>query len=267
FDDTMRRAVERRFHLERSLRAALERQDVTVHLQPVVTLATDRTTGFEALARWHQAEPADFIPVAEESGLIGALGHQALHAALAGIARIQRTDPGAEPYGIGVNVSGHQLLDPSFARRVAGALAEHGVAPEHLVLELTETVLIDPGEEVVAVLRNLRDQGISLALDDFGSGFSSLGYLRRYPIDILKLDSTYTQGLLVDQGTRIIAEGIVTMANRLGLRVAAEGVETPEQLEVVRALGFQWAQGHLLGKPASVDEVATALSSEPAPDA
>lgn len=265
FDDTMRRAVERRFHLERSLRAALDREDVTIHLQPVIALATDEVSGYEALARWDQAEPSDFIPVAEESGLIGILGHQALHAALAGIARIQALDPTAEPMRIGVNVSGHQLLDPLFATRVGEALERHGVAPEHLVLELTETVLIDPAEEIDAVLRGLRDVGISLALDDFGSGFSSLGYLRRYPIDILKLDNTYTQGLLLDRGTRIIAEGIVTMANRLGLRVAAEGVETPEQLEVVRELGFQWAQGHLLGKPTAVDEVVAALSSDAPP--
>lgn len=261
FDDTMRRAVERRFHLERSLRAALEQEDLTIHLQPVIALATDRVSGFEALARWDQAEPIDFIPVAEEAGLIDLLGHQALHAALAGIARIQAIDPTAEPMRIGVNVSGHQLLDPSFGLRVTEALERHDVSPEHLVLELTETVLIDPAEEIDAVLRGLRDRGISLALDDFGSGFSSLGYLRRYPIDILKLDNTYTQGLLQDRGTRIIAEGIVTMANRLGLRVAAEGVETPEQLEVVRSLGFEWAQGHLLGKPAAVDEVIAEISS------
>ena len=263
FDDTVRRAVERRFHLERSLRSALDREDVTIHLQPVVALATDQVSGFEALARWDHAEPADFIPVAEEAGLIGVLGHQALHAALAGIARIQALGPRSEEMRIGVNVSGHQLLDPSFAVGVSEALAQHGVSPEHLVLELTETVLLDPGEEIDAVLRWLRDQGIQLALDDFGSGFSSLGYLRRYPIDILKLDNTYTQGLLVDRGTRIIAEGIVTMANRLGLRVAAEGVETPEQLEVVRSLGFEWAQGHLLGKPAAVDEVITNLAPGP----
>ncbi len=266
FDETMRAVAARRFVLESSLREALAHDHLEVHFQPVVSLATGQVSGLEALARWHAAVPSEFIPVAEDSGLIVPLGVWALRSSVAALAQIVATDPSTAGLRMGVNVSGHQLLDPTFPDLVLRALAEHGVDPHHLTLELTESVLIDPRDEIEAVLRRLRAAGVSLALDDFGSGYSSLGYLRRYPIDVLKLDNTYTQTLLHDPGTQVIVEAVVTMANRLGLRVVAEGVETEEQLAAVRELGIDWAQGYLLGRPAPLDQTIDTLAAWPALD-
>ncbi|QXC62358.1 EAL domain-containing protein [Aquihabitans sp. G128] len=260
FDDTMRQVVARRFSIESGLRESLSDGRLDLHLQPVIDLVHgDVVSGYEALARWPLAAPSEFIPIAEESGLILPLGRWALHQALGALNRIAAISPALGEQRMGVNVSGHQLVEPGFAAMVIDALAEHAVNPEHLVLELTESVLIDSRDEIDDVLRRLRDHGVSLALDDFGSGYSSLGYLRRYPIDVLKLDTSYTQALLTDHGTRIIAEGIITMASRLGLRVVAEGVETPDELELARDLGITWAQGYLLGRPEPIDAVVEGL--------
>ena len=263
FDERMRAMAARRFHLETTLRTALDRDELAIHVQPVVDLASGSISGFEALSRWSEARPSEFIPVAEESGLISRLGWWALQRSLAGLGLIHALGPRYASVRMGVNVSGHQLLDPDFAHLVVQEVSDLGLDPSHLVLELTESVLIDPREEIDRVLRDLRDAGISLALDDFGSGYSSLGYLRRYPIDVLKLDTSYTHGLLTDTGTRIIAEGVVTMASRLGLHVVAEGVETEAQLEVVRDLGIDFAQGNLLGEPISVEDTLDVLRVVP----
>ena len=266
FDEHMRAMAARRFHLETTLRTALDRDELEIHIQPVVDLASGRISGFEALSRWSEARPIEFIPVAEESGLISRLGWWALQRSLAGLGLVHALGPLYAEVRMGVNVSGHQLLDPDFARLVVQEVHDLGLDPAHLILELTESVLIDPREEIDRVLRDLRDAGISLALDDFGSGYSSLGYLRRYPIDVLKLDTSYTQGLLNDPGTRIIAEGVVTMASRLGLHVVAEGVETGAQLELVRDMGIEFAQGNLLGEPISVNDTLDLLRVAPVTD-
>lgn len=262
FDDAMRRTAERRFHLETALRGALDRQELSIAVQPVVSLETGELSGFEALSRWSEARPSEFIPVAEESGLITRLGWWALRTSALGLRAIQAVGPELADLRIGVNVSGHQLLDPDFARLCVEELDDLGVAHDRVVLELTESVLIDQREEIDRVLRQLRDSGIRLALDDFGSGYSSLGYLRRYPIDVLKLDTSYTQGLLDDVGTRIITEGVVTMASRLGLQVVAEGVEDPAELAVVRELGIDLAQGNLIGEPISVPDTIELLRAD-----
>ncbi len=261
FDDSMRATATRRFVLETALRRALAHEDLELHLQPVIDVASGEVSGYEGLARWDAATPCEFIPVAEESGLILALGRWAMRTALASAAQVRDLGPATHDLRFAVNVSSHQLLDRHFAPMVLETLEEFAVPPGAVVLELTESALIDPRDDVDHALRGLRDAGVSLALDDFGSGYSSLGYLRRYPIDILKLDTGYIQGMLVDPSTRIIAEAIVTMAHRLGLRVVAEGVETAEQLALVRELGIDWAQGYLLGHPATVEDVVADLSA------
>ncbi len=261
FDRTMRAVVSRRFFLESALRDGLAEEALAIHLQPIFALNEgDVLSGFEALARWPVASPSEFIPIAEDSGLIVPLGRWAVDQALGALAQLVAISPELAELRMGVNVSAHQLLERGFIDMILGTLDHHGVLAANLVLELTESVLIDPRDDVDLVLMGLADAGVSLALDDFGSGYSSLGYLRRYPIDVLKLDTSYTQALLHDPGTRIIAEGIVTMANRLGLRVVAEGIETAEQLEVVRELGIDWAQGFLLGRPAPIAEIVAGLA-------
>ena len=255
FDDTLRQRAQRRFTVETSLRRAIGDGSLGVHLQPIVAVDTGQVRGFEALARWGSTDPAEFIPMAEESGLILALGDHVLRAALDALGRIRAAEAGAGSLRVSINVSGRQLLDRAYAARTIAIIADSGIDPADITLELTETVFIDPRDEVDRALRSLRDAGVALALDDFGSGYSSLGHLRRYPIDGLKVDTTYTQALLHDPDTRIITEAMVTMANRLGLHLVAEGVETVEELEVVTSLGIDAAQGYLIARPQPVDVI------------
>lgn len=255
FDDSLRTRVTQRFQLEASLRASIESTGLDVHFQPVVSLESGTVTGVEALCRWSGASPADFIPVAEESGLILPLGAQVFAKALRGVAALRAEVPGAGGLRVGINVSARELDQPNFAEHTLAVIAASEVPADHVVIELTESVLIDPRDEVDACLRQLREAGVALALDDFGSGYSSLGYLRRYPIDILKLDISYTQAMVDDLETRVIVEALASMASRLGLRVVAEGVETAEQLAIVAELGLDWVQGFLVGRPAPVEDL------------
>jgi diguanylate cyclase (GGDEF)-like protein/PAS domain S-box-containing protein len=255
FDDALRQRVSRRFQLEAALRSTIERGGLDVAFQPLVSLADGTVSGLEALCRWEHGSPADFIPIAEESGLILPLGAQVLSASLRQVVAYREAHPNQDWLRIGINVSARELDQPDYAARTLEIIRASGMPMDQVVLELTESVLIDPRDEVDATLRELRDAGISLALDDFGSGYSSLTYLRRYPLDVLKLDISYTQAMVHDPETRVIVETLVGMANRLGLRVVAEGVETEEQLDLVRRLEVTWVQGYLVGRPAPMDDL------------
>lgn len=255
FDDAMHQQATRRFVVETSLRQAIDDGGLEAHLQPFVDLRTDRVRGFEALARWGLVQPLEFVATAEESGLIVPLGQWVLERSLESMSQVRASDPGRRGLCIAVNVSGRQLVDSTFADRTLGIIADQGADPRDVILELTESVLIDHHDDIERTLRRLRDAGLRLALDDFGSGYSSIAYLRRYPIEILKLDTTYTQALLTDPETRIIAEAIVTMAERLGMEVVAEGVETHEQLACVREMGIPIAQGYLFSPAQPVESI------------
>ncbi|WP_421119706.1 putative bifunctional diguanylate cyclase/phosphodiesterase [Aquihabitans daechungensis] len=257
FDEPLRERVSRRFQLEAALRSTIEDDDLTVAFQPVVSLDGGAITGLEALCRWDQGSPADFIPIAEESGLILPLGAQVLAKSLDSVVELRQAHPHLDAMRIGINVSARELDQPDYAERTLEIIRSSGMPMEQVVLELTESVLIDPRDEVDATLRELRDAGVSLALDDFGSGYSSLTYLRRYPLDVLKLDISYTQAMVHDAETRVIVETLVAMANRLGLRVVAEGVETEEQLELVEQLEVTWVQGYLVGRPTPMADLLT----------
>ncbi|MCU1370140.1 MAG: diguanylate cyclase/phosphodiesterase & domain with sensor(s) [Ilumatobacteraceae bacterium] len=255
FDEALRERVSRRFQMEAALRSTIERDGLSVSFQPIVSLADGRISGLEALCRWDEGSPADFIPIAEESGLILPLGAQVLASSLRQVVEYRRAHPAHDALRIGINVSARELDQPDYAWRTLEIIRASGMPMDQVVLELTESVLIDPREEIDACLRQLRDAGVSLALDDFGSGYSSLTYLRRYPLDVLKLDISYTQAMVHDPETRVIVETLVGMANRLGLRVVAEGVETEEQLDLVRELEVTWVQGYLVGRPVPIDEL------------
>lgn len=260
FDEPLRQRVSRRFQLEAALRTTIEDDALTVAFQPVVSIDGGAVTGLEALCRWDQGSPADFIPIAEESGLILPLGAQVLAKSLRSVVELRQAHPHLDGMRIGINVSARELDQPDYAERTLDIIRSSGMPMDQVVLELTESVLIDPRDEVDATLGELRDAGVSLALDDFGSGYSSLTYLRRYPLDVLKLDISYTQAMVHDAETRVIVETLIAMANRLGLRVVAEGVETPEQLDLVEKLEVTWAQGYLVGRPAPMaDLIASAL--------
>ena len=234
------------------LREAVELGQFTLDYQPVIDLAAYEIAGYEALLRWqHPTEgevaPLDFIPLAEESGLIVPLGKWVLAEACRYGAMLQR-EMGRE-VAMAVNVSARQLQHPDFVGDVQAALSESGFPARCLTLELTESVLLASGEHTEQRLAALKDIGVFLALDDFGTGYASLSYLQRFPVDIVKIDRSFTD--TIDSGTAdlVLLKGIVDLGNALGLNLVAEGIQTPAQHEVVRGLGCHSAQGFYFGYP------------------
>ena len=252
YTESMNAVAFQRLSMENSLRKALDRSEFELHYQPQVDVATGRIVGAEALIRWKHPDlglipPNEFIPVAEETGLIIPIGDWVLRSA----SRQAQAWEGAGrgPLRIAVNVSGHQFWQKNFILTVADALAEVGLPARALEIEITESVLMRQCEETVATLDELKTMGIKIAIDDFGTGYSSLAYLRRFPVDTLKVDRCFIRGIAENPDDEAMAGAIVAMAKSLKLEVVAEGVETIEQLEVLRRLGYPLAQGYLLGKP------------------
>jgi diguanylate cyclase (GGDEF)-like protein/PAS domain S-box-containing protein len=266
FDEVLRKRVLLRLRTENELRRGLEKGELRVVYQPVVELAGGSVTAVEALVRWQHPsrgllDPVDFIPVAEDSGLIGALGDWVLAAACRDGAAWQRRFPRPEPLLVCVNTSARQLANAAFPARVADTMGRHGLAPGSLALEITESVLMEEAHAPVTVLASLREYGLRLMLDDFGTGYSSLAYLKRFPLDVLKIDRSFIAGLGRDEEDSAIVAAIVQMARTLGLTVVAEGVERPEQLERLRELDCDRVQGRLIAEPMPADDVARLMSS------
>jgi diguanylate cyclase (GGDEF)-like protein/PAS domain S-box-containing protein len=240
-----------RVELEAGLRQAIERDELELHYQPVVTLPDGALNGYEALLRWRHPgrgllSPAAFIGLAEETGLIIPIGRWALRTACQALAGLHAD--GRPDLTMSVNVSAVQLHRPGFADDVASAVQEAGLAPERLVLEITESVLIR-ADATCGVLEELHDLGVKLALDDFGTGYSSLAYLRRLPLDFLKIDRSFVSHLDGQGADTAIVRAIVDLAHTLGLVTVGEGVETEEQAEVLADLGCVLAQGYLYAEP------------------
>ena len=253
FQAEMEERVRERLALAHRLRRALDAGELTVWFQPQLDLHTQALVGLEALARWPDAEapggwrsPAEFIPLAESSGLIARLGEFVLDRACETLASLDRE--GYAPGRLAVNVAMPQLRQSRFVGRVRGLLQRHGLEPGRLEIEITESVALEDPRTVRASLEALRALGATVAIDDFGTGYSSLAQLRDMPIDVVKLDRSFVQALAAPQGAAF-AETIVGMAARLGLQTVAEGVETEAQAEVLRALGCQVAQGYLFARP------------------
>jgi Amt family ammonium transporter len=259
FDQSMRDQAVERLELENDLRNAVERGELEIEYQPVVDLMTGQAVMFEALLRWDhpgrgRLQPAEFIPLAEETGLILKIGNFVLTTALAQLSRWQRQYPITPAYGVTVNVSGRQLAEKGYLEGVAVALRGSGITPNTLGLELTESVLLGrnlPPE----VLDDLRALGAMILLDDFGTGYSSLAYLEQFPIDVLKVDKAFVARL--DEGAHraVVLEAILTMARALQIRVIAEGAENEERIRTLRALGCNWVQGYAICRPMPVDAV------------
>jgi EAL domain-containing protein (putative c-di-GMP-specific phosphodiesterase class I) len=246
------RALRRR--LAGDLRGALGRGELALHYQPRIRLSDGQRTGAEALLRWHHAQrgevpPATFIPIAEGSDLIVAIGGWVLRQAAADAARIPALGR------VSVNISARQIAAGALPGQVDAALAESGLPPERLELELTESLLLAEAPEVAAMLHGLRDRGIALALDDFGAGYASFGRLRRLPFTTLKLDHSLVANLPEDAADTAILRAIRDLGRALDLRVVAEGVERPEQRDALIGLGFEEAQGYLFGRPMPLDEL------------
>jgi EAL domain-containing protein (putative c-di-GMP-specific phosphodiesterase class I) len=235
-----------------ALRAALARHRITVALQPKRQLRGGGHAGFEALARWHDGTrwvpPVEFIPVAEDTGQIGTLGRMVMEASLVRAREIR--DQGFDPGRVAVNVTSAQLLDSHFQDETLAALRRNGLRPADLELELTETVLLSrAAERLDTVLREFSDLGITLALDDFGTGYASLAHLSRLPIDRLKIDRSFVEGIGTGGPGGVITRTVISLAHSLQMESIAEGVETPEQLAFLEASGCNVAQGYLFAKP------------------
>lgn len=273
FSETMRSKSLHRLDLENELRKALDNDQFELYFQPKADTESWALVGAEALLRWKHPDrgiiaPDEFIPVAEETGLIVPIGQWVLRQACKQI----KTWSGL-PFGdiaVSVNISSHQFRSDSLIDDVLGAALSAGIDPASLELEITESVLLQDVENTLVALNTLKGAGISLSVDDFGTGYSSLSYLKRFPIDTLKIDQSFVKDLHTDQDDAAICAAILAMAQQLGLNVVAEGVETKEQLEFLRHHGCHQIQGYLCSKPLSADqfavllrEIAKAAANEP----
>jgi diguanylate cyclase (GGDEF)-like protein/PAS domain S-box-containing protein len=260
FNDAMRERVVARFEIETGLRKAIEMGQLVLHYQPIVSTSDDHICGFEALVRWNHPErglipPGDFIPIAEESDLIILLGRWVLREACRQMAEWHKRFASVLPLTITVNVSSRQLSDPRLVEDVEFALAESGLDPQSLSIEVTESSLIENTEQTLMTLNRLKAMDIRLEIDDFGTGYSSLSYLRRLPFDTLKIDRSFISELSAGSDGLDIVKAIVEMAHSLRLEVIAEGVETKEQLFQLRKLGCKYVQGFLFSKPVDTQAV------------
>jgi diguanylate cyclase (GGDEF)-like protein/PAS domain S-box-containing protein len=269
FQPEMMRDAQEMLGLEADLRHGLRRGEVTVHFQPSVDMEHERIVGVEALVRWTSptrgvVPPDRFVPLAESAGLIHELGEFVLRESVAQTARWVADDVLPPDFVTWVNLSAVQLADDRVAELVPGVLAGAGLDPHRLGLEVTETAIVEAAStpQARARLRDLHDRGIGIALDDFGTGFSSLEHLRRFPIDVIKIDRSFIEGVEHDPKDSAIAANLVSLAHALGLDVVAEGIETPGQLELLRELGCDLAQGYLLGRPAPADVVTGLLVAQ-----
>ena len=267
FSDEMLAAVRERVALETDLRRLLDGGDgvgtLELHYQPIVDLIDERVTGVEALVRWRHPQrglvpPLEFIPVAEDTGLIVPLGRWVLREACQQLASWCR-EPGVdEGLTITVNLSGRQLLHPGLVDDVESTLQQTGLPAHRLLLELTESVLLDDAPVLTESLRSLRRLGVRLAIDDFGTGYSSLAYLQRFPMDVLKIDRAFVHELDVGDGELPLARAVVSLGQALGLRVVAEGIENAQQCALLRAMGCGHGQGFFFARPLDT-EAATAF--------
>ncbi len=265
YDAALNEPARKRVALEAALRQALKTGEFRVHYQPLMDLKSDRLVGVEALLRWQPPGqelvlPDTFIRLSEETGLIVPIGTWVLNTALAQVAALRAADH-SDRY-VAVNVSPRQLLDDGFPAMVSTALAKSGLPAAALVLELTESTILDPNSTIIGMLNDLRASGLRIALDDFGTGYSSLSALRNLPVDILKIDRSFVSGLGAATADESVVRTIIAFGRNLGMQVVAEGVETTEQLAFLRTEGCDSAQGYFIGRPRAVaeDESPFALS-------
>jgi EAL domain-containing protein (putative c-di-GMP-specific phosphodiesterase class I) len=248
------------FELESALRLALARDELVLHFQPKVSVSSGRILGLEALVRWHHptrglVPPGEFIPLAEERGLIVPLGRWVMQQACRQIRDWRAAGLQVPP--VAVNLSARQFADDNLVDHLVSSMSACGVMATDIEVELTESVLMSDPERANEVLRRLHRMGVRIAIDDFGTGYSSLSYLKRFPADTVKIDRAFISGLPGDSDDAAITQAVIAMAHSLGLQVVAEGVETDEQLAALQRLGCDEAQGFLLGRP--VDAARTAV--------
>ncbi len=260
FDEVMRSRVIEHMQIENDLRRAIQREELELHYQPVIKLGDGSIVALEALLRWNHPDrglvgPLGFIPVAEESRLIVPIGRWVIEQACRQAAAWQELNPDSAPVSVAVNLSARQIADPDLLSHIEGSVRANRIDPSTLWLELTETTLLDDTAFVERTLESLKGLGVRLVLDDFGVGFSSLGYLKRLPLSMIKLDRTFVENLTEGSHDAAIVRAVNEMADTIGIGVVAEGLETDEQVRMARALGCGFAQGFHFSRPVPVAQV------------
>ena len=264
FDPDMHADAIRRIEVESQLRTGIEQSQFVLYYQPTIDLRTGRLTGVEALMRWRHPDrgivpPNEFIPLAEESGLIVPLGQWAIQEACRQVRVWQKEIPVDEPIALNVNLSGRQLRHPNIVRDIADALDDSGLLPSRLILEITESVLMVDTAATLSRLFELKSLGVRLAVDDFGTGYSSFAYLRRFPVDILKIDKSFVDGVATEPTASALVDAMIRIGKTLRLETVAEGVERAEQADSLRILECDIGQGYLFSRPLPSDAISTFL--------
>jgi diguanylate cyclase (GGDEF)-like protein/PAS domain S-box-containing protein len=261
FDESMREKAVSRLRIENDLRRAIDRGELLVFYQPIHSIASRQVVGVEALVRWQHPElglvgPTDFIPIAEESGLVVRIGEWVLRESCRQMSEWQRTHPQDPPLLLCVNVSARQFAQADFVARVRQVLEETGINPRVLKLEITEGTIMNHPELAAAMIEQLRDLGVQISIDDFGTGYSSLSYLQKFAVDTVKIDQSFIKGMALNENLEII-RAIVQLAHTLKLDVVAEGVETEEQCGRLGALACEYGQGFFYSRPVDADTVSS----------
>jgi diguanylate cyclase (GGDEF)-like protein len=270
FNPQMYERVATQLALESDLQRALDRSELTLEYQPIVDLRTNHLLGFEALLRWQHHRwgaipPNTFIPLAEETGLIMAIGEWTQQQACQQLGEWQKAFPQASHLIMGVNLSAKQFANPHLIASIDQALNQSGISNRCLRLEMTETALIENPDTAESLLLDLKQRGIQLCIDDFGTGYSSLSMVHRFPVQALKIDRTFIHRMTVDQRGAAMVEAILALAKSLGMTAIAEGIETPEQLAQLRQLGCSSGQGHHFSQPLSAEAATDLLARWPMP--
>jgi EAL domain-containing protein (putative c-di-GMP-specific phosphodiesterase class I) len=260
FEPAMHETVVRRLELKADLQRAVERGEFVLEYQPIVVLETSEISGVEALVRWKHPErgimaPGEFIPLAEDTGLIVEIGGWVLGEACTEAIRLQKLRPRDPPISMSVNIAAAQLARPEIVTEVREALRSAGVPPQSLVLEITETAMMQAIDLSILRLHQLKELGVRVAVDDFGTGFSSLNYIRQFPVDILKIDKSFIDNILQGGEERALTGAIVELGDILDLVSVAEGIEQAEQVDVLTELHCQLGQGFHFARPLPRDEI------------
>jgi EAL domain-containing protein (putative c-di-GMP-specific phosphodiesterase class I) len=265
FDNAMHAGALKRLQLETDLRRAVEQGELLVYYQPIVSLRDGQIVGFEALTRWQSPKglvmPNDFIPVADETGIILSINRQLMHEACQQLLSWQQLFPSNPPLSLSVNISPKQFAQADLAAQIGQLLQESGMDPRFVDLEITETIAMADAEKSAGMLSELKALGVGLDIDDFGTGYSSLSRLQSFRVDTLKIDRIFVSRMDSDHETHEIVRVIINLAHSLGLKVVAEGVETQAQFDLLRKLGCERAQGYLFSKPVDRDTILKLLAT------